>query len=92
MILAALVIGVILLTDAPYRLLLRFPLTASIPMFLLFAFLRGSPYRVGETDSLNRMLIHIVPLAILFVVSAAASKRWGIQAWQSEGRSQPSSS
>ncbi len=91
MILAALVIGAILLTDAPNRIFLRFPLTACIPMFLLFAFLRGGPYRVGATDSLNRMLIHLVPLAILFVISAAASKRWGVATWQREERSHPSS-
>jgi hypothetical protein len=90
-VIGALVMGTILFTNAPYRIFLRFPLTASIPMFLLLAFLRGSPYRVGTTDSLNRMLIHIVPLAILFVATAAASKRWGMHAWRSERPSQPSS-
>jgi hypothetical protein len=71
---------VIILTKAPNRIFLRFPLTTFIPLSLLLAYIRGSSYRVGYGDSLNRMLLHILPLAILFIVSAAASEKWGLPA------------
>jgi len=78
MVLAFLVVVVIALTDIPDRIFLRFPLTTFIPFSFLLAFLRGSPYRIGDGDSLNRSWIHIIPLAILFIVSAAATERWGL--------------
>jgi len=37
---------------------------------VIFSILRGSPYRVGFGDSGNRMLMHIVPLVLLYVMSA----------------------
>jgi hypothetical protein len=46
---------------------LRFPLTSFIPVFVLLAYLRDGGYRVGEGDSLNRMLMQFVPLAVLYV-------------------------
>ncbi|TPW29618.1 hypothetical protein [Pararhizobium mangrovi] len=56
---------------------LRFPVTASIPMFFLLAYLRnGGAYRVGNGDSLNRMLIEIFPLAVLYLAVAAISLDW----------------
>jgi hypothetical protein len=68
---------------------LRFPVTASIPLFLLLAYFRASAYRVGDGDSLNRMLIQIVPLALLYIAAAATSARWGfpeqILRWSSCG-------
>lgn len=67
---------VLVLPSAPDRVFLRFPLTTFIPLAFLLAYLREGAYRVNAVDSLNRMLIHIVPLAILFVVSAAASSAW----------------
>lgn len=57
---------------------LRFPVTAMVPMFLLLAYLREGAYRAGNGDSLNRMLIEIVPLAVLFLAAAAASAQWGL--------------
>ncbi|EAU39978.1 hypothetical protein FP2506_02015 [Fulvimarina pelagi HTCC2506] len=56
---------------------LRFPVTAAIPMFFLLAFVRdGGSYRVGNGDSLNRMLIEIFPLSVLYVAVAATSTEW----------------
>ena len=46
---------------------LRFPVTAMVPVFFLLAHIRGAAYRVGNGDSLNRMLIEVVPLAVLLV-------------------------
>lgn len=48
---------------------LRFPVTTSVPSFALLAYLREGAYRVGNGDSLNRMMIHVVPVAILFVTA-----------------------
>lgn len=55
---------------------LRFPVTTAIPLFFLLAYLREGAYRVGNGDSLNRMFIQIVPLAVLFLAMAALSRRW----------------
>lgn len=76
LVLAALAIAALLLTAAPGRVTLRFPLTAFVPFSLLLAYLRDGAYRLGPGDSLNRILLHILPLAILFVASAFASDRW----------------
>ena len=54
---------------------LRYPLTAFVPVFLLLAYLREGAYRVGNGDSLNRMLMQVVPLLILYVASAAFADR-----------------
>ena len=80
-VLGLLVLGVLVLTNFPNRIFLRFPLTTFIPVALLLAYLRSGAYRVGYGDSLNRMLIHFVPLIILFIVSAAASERWDLPEW-----------
>ena len=79
-VLAVLAVAVLVLTDAPGRAVLRFPLTAFVPLSLLLAYLRDGAYRVGPGDSLNRMLLHLVPVAVLFVVTAFASRRWGLPA------------
>jgi hypothetical protein len=42
----------------------------------LLAYLREGAYREGPGDSLNRMLLQFVPIAILLVVSALATDRW----------------
>lgn len=55
---------------------LRFPVTSFIPSGFLLAYLRDGPYRIGVGDSLNRIWIHIVPLAVLFVIAAMNSDRW----------------
>ena len=49
---------------------LRFPVTTFAPVALLLAYLRDEgAYRVGQYDSLNRMFIQVVPLAVLYVVA-----------------------
>lgn len=77
-VLGMIILGVLALTNAPDRIFLRFPVTSFVPLSLLLAYFRDAAYRVGNGDSLNRMLLHILPLAILFIVSAAGSERWGI--------------
>ncbi|HOL18040.1 MAG TPA: hypothetical protein PLY40_07120 [Bacillota bacterium] len=76
--LGALLVAVLAFTDIPDRVYLRFPVTAFIPLAFMLAYFREGSYRVGPGDSLNRMLLHIMPLAILLVVSAAASPYWGL--------------
>jgi len=71
-------IGILVLSNAPERIFLRFPVTTFLPFGLLLAFLREVPYRIGAFDSFNRMFLHIVPLAILFIVSSAMTARWGL--------------
>jgi hypothetical protein len=65
--------GVLILTKAPERIFLRFPVTVFLPVGMLLAFLRGNPYRVSPIDSFNRMFLHIVPIAILFISSSLNS-------------------
>lgn len=77
-ILGVLFLGTLILSKAPERIILRFPVTTFIPFGLLLAFLRESPYRIGPFDSFNRMFLHIVPLAILFIVSSAMTVKWGL--------------
>ncbi|MCF8078542.1 MAG: hypothetical protein K9K88_04595 [Desulfobacterales bacterium] len=67
--------GVLVITDTSDRIFLRFPVTTFIPFGLLLAHLRDLPYRIGAFDSFNRMILHVVPIAILFVVSSAGSRR-----------------
>jgi hypothetical protein len=49
---------------------LRFPLTSFVPVFFLLAYLRDGSYRIGEGDSLNRMLMQFVPLLVLYLGTA----------------------
>ena len=48
--------------------MLRFPLTTFVPFVFLMAYFREGSYRVGLADSLNRMIMHVVPLAILLLL------------------------
>ena len=80
-ILGILFVMTLLFSNAPDRVFLRFPVTTFIPLGLFLAFLRGSPYHVGASDSFNRMLFHIVPLAILCIASSATTDRWGLPSW-----------
>lgn len=73
--------AVLVVTREGDRVQLRFPMTAFLPFALLLAYLRtdgGLPYRVAAADSLNRMLFHIVPLALFYVATASTARpRWG---------------
>jgi len=77
-ILGFLFLGTLVLSNAPGRVFLRFPVTTFIPFGLLLAFLREVPYRIGPFDSFNRMFLHIAPLAILFIASSAMTAKWGL--------------
>lgn len=55
---------------------LRFPITTFIPLVLALAYLREGSYRVGMYDSLNRMWMQVLPLAVLFVVASLAGGEW----------------
>lgn len=48
---------------------LRFPLLAAVPVVFLLVYMRGMAYRVGDGDSLNRMLIQFVPLVALHLAA-----------------------
>lgn len=74
--LLVLIIYVLAMSRAGDRLLLRFPLTSFVPFVFILAYLREGAYRVGHGDSLNRMIIHVVPLMVLFVGSSVAADRW----------------
>ena len=51
----------------PHQAHLRFPLTTFLPFCLVMAYLREGAYRAADADSMNRMFIHVVPLAVLFL-------------------------
>ena len=76
----ALIVGLTLLTLAALvvksisqRQILRFPVTAFIPLSLIIGVLRGGGYRVGNGDSFNRAILHLVPAATLFILVALLS-------------------
>jgi hypothetical protein len=71
--LAVLVLGAVLLARSPALTYLRFPVTTFLPVGFLLAYLREEgAYRVGYGDSLSRMFMQVVPVAVLYVLAAAA--------------------
>jgi hypothetical protein len=60
----------LVVADDQALIALRFPLTAMLPVFFLLAYLRDGAYRVGNGDSLNRMLMQVLPLAVLYLAAA----------------------
>ncbi|EAR24696.1 hypothetical protein A20C1_11476 [marine actinobacterium PHSC20C1] len=60
----------------PNRVNLRFPLTSFIPLGFLLAYLRDIAYRVGDGDSLNRMWIQLIPIALFYVLIALGFGEW----------------
>lgn len=66
----------LLLVRFPNSIFIRFPITTFIPVAFMLGFLRGTAFRVGEYDSLNRIIIQVVPLIVLFIaISAVAGAR-----------------
>lgn len=51
-----------------------FPMASFVPISVLLAFFRGGAYRVGPGDSLNRMLLHVLPIAVLALAATAAGE------------------
>ncbi|MPZ27364.1 MAG: hypothetical protein GEV12_13370 [Micromonosporaceae bacterium] len=74
--LGLLVLGAVTFLRAPGAASLRFPVTTFIPLAFLLAYLRDAAYRVGYGDSLSRMFMHIVPLAVLFVMVTYSRTDW----------------
>lgn len=72
-ILIAFVLGTAALSRVPHLHYLRFPVTTFVPLGFLLAYLRDIPYRVGFGDSLSRMFMHVVPLAVVYVIAAMAA-------------------
>lgn len=75
--LAILVLAALVLFRVPDQQFLRFPLTTFIPVAFLLAYLREGAYRVGYGDSLARMTMHVVPLAVLYVIAVTVASRSG---------------
>lgn len=50
------------------QIYIRLPITLFIPTVFVIAYLRDGAYRVAHADSLNRMLIQLVPLVVLFII------------------------
>lgn len=73
-IIGSLLVLMLLLKQFQYQIMARFTVTTFVPFSLLLAYLRGGGYRVGMGDSFNRMLFHIIPLVVLFIIIAAASR------------------
>lgn len=65
-------VAILLVRDKTLRSL-RFPLTVFAPLMLIIAFLIDGAYRVGAGDSFNRMLLHILPLLVLYIIVATIS-------------------
>ncbi len=63
----AVVAGTVALRREPSADVVWYPLASSPLLFFLLVFLREGAFRVGDGDSLNRMLIQVVPLAVLLV-------------------------
>ena len=53
---------------------LRLPVTSFIPLGLILAYARGTPYRPFDADSFNRMLIEVVPLAVAYILMTAVGR------------------
>lgn len=69
--LAMLLTAAALLRRVPGESAWLFPIVSFVPFGLLLAFLRGGGYRVGAGDSLNRMLLHVVPIAVVGLAATA---------------------
>ncbi len=68
---------VVALTRSEHRVHLRFAVTTFVPLVYILAYLRDAAYRVAEADSLNRMIMQVLPLAIaVLVATIGASWRW----------------
>lgn len=70
---------VVLFMRVPHSHRLRFPLTTFIPFGFLLAYLRDAAYRVGDGDSLNRMWIQLIPLAVFYLIVAIGGAKWRFQ-------------
>ena len=72
MVLGLLVFAALVLFPFRDQVHLRYPLTTFVPLALLLAYLREGGYRTSQVDSLVRMVMQFVPLALLLVIAAFA--------------------
>jgi hypothetical protein len=72
--LAGLIAAVLLTRQVPDQRVWVFPLVTFLPLSLVLGFVRGGGYRIGAGDSLNRMLVHVLPLAVVTVGLAAGGR------------------
>jgi hypothetical protein len=66
-----LVFGAYIAISFPFQRYFLLPLVTFAVALPVFAYLRGSPYRVGFGDSGNRMLMHVVLVLALYLMLAA---------------------
>jgi hypothetical protein len=71
--------GLLAVTRFPHALVLRYPFTTFIPLAFVLAYVRDGRYNSYSMDSLNRMLIEMVPLLIMFVAIAGTV---GVARWR----------
>lgn len=72
-VLALLGVGVLVFFRAPGLVHLRFPVTTFVPLAFVLAYVRDEgAYRIGYGDSLSRMIMQYVPLAVLYIVAVVA--------------------
>lgn len=53
------------------------PVLGYVPLLLALSYLRGEAYRVATRDSANRMMMHVLFVALLYVISAVGSRSRG---------------
>ncbi len=70
------VVAIVAALQVSESVALRFPVTTFLPLVFVIAYLRDGAYRVGMYDSLNRMWMQVLPLAVLFVMVALSSGEW----------------
>lgn len=62
-----LLIGVMIFIKIPQNTILRYAITTFIPVVFMLTYLRDGAYRVGGGDSLVRMWVQILPLAVFYI-------------------------
>jgi hypothetical protein len=77
--LSVLFMGVLLFARMPHQVYLRFAVTTFVPLALLLVLLQEGSYRAGNGDSLNRMWIQVIPLAVVYITAAMAIGQWRIK-------------
>ncbi|MBH0098519.1 hypothetical protein I6E68_05105 [Salinibacterium sp. NSLL150] len=75
LLLLGIVVAVALFAKLPRGEMMRFPIVTFIPVAFLLAYLREAAYRVGAGDSLNRMWIQLLPLAVFYLIIAIGMGR-----------------
>jgi hypothetical protein len=73
LVLVPLLVLATLVRGVPLRGLWATPALGYLPLVIALAFLRGAAYREGPGDSGNRLLMHMLLVAVLYVVLAAGA-------------------